>query len=219
MLRLMQKFCWPFILYPVGLTGIAFPLFNHDRLTGPDPLSLSFVFTLTPYLFYVVIGAIWTQEQMEFKSKGYSILKLLPIKNRDLVLAKFLLVYLSVLIFIIFHIIAFAYISKDPNFFGPSRSFLVLNGVFCLILSAVFYLLIFRFGFDKLGKYILIVWTIILVAPLILVIFVLPKIGLTRTEIIMFAAKFNWILMGVIGTVVYYWLMLMAVKVKKKVRY
>ena len=71
MLRLIKKFSWPFMLYPILLIGIAFPLFNHDRLTGPDPLSLSFVFSLTPYLFSVAIGAMWTHEQLEFKSKGY----------------------------------------------------------------------------------------------------------------------------------------------------
>jgi hypothetical protein len=215
----MKKFCWPFILYSVLLTGLVFTLFNHDRVTGPDPLSLSFVFTLAPFVFYVAIGAIWTHEQIEYKFKGYTFLKLLPIKDRDIVLVKFILVYLSVLIFVIFNVIAFAAISKDPNFFDPSRSFMVLNGVLCLVLSAFLYLLIFRFGFDKLGKYIFIVWTIILAAPIILVIFVLPKIGLTRTEIIMFFAKVNWILLGAAGTIVYFGLMQLAVKAKKTFQY
>ena len=78
MLRLIRKFSWPFILYSVLLTGIIFPLFNHDRITGPDPLNLSFVFTLAPYVFYVAIGAIWTHEQIESKFKGYIFLKLRP---------------------------------------------------------------------------------------------------------------------------------------------
>lgn len=219
MLRLLKKFSWPFILYSVLLTGLVFPLFNHDRVTGPNPLSLSFVFSIAPYVFYVVIGGIWTHEQLESKSKGYFFLKLLPIKDKDIVLAKFIPVYLSVLIFVIFNVIAFAAISKDPNFFDPSRSFIVLNGVLCLFLSAIFYLLIFKFGFDKIGKYIFIGWIIILAAPLLLVIFVLPKIGLTRNEIILFFSKANWILMGVIGTIVYFGLMQLAIKVKRTFRY
>jgi len=219
MLRLLKKFSWPFILYSVLLTGLVFPLFNHDRVTGPNPLSLSFVFSIAPYVFYVAIGAIWTHEQIEYKFKGHIFLKLLPIKDKDIVLVKFLLVYLSVLIFVVFHVIAFASISKDPSFFDPSRSFIVLNGVLCLFLSAFFYLLIFRFGFNKLGKYIFTIWIIILAAPLILIIFVLPKIGLTRNEIIMFFAKANWILMAAAGTIIYFWLMQLAVKVKRTSQY
>lgn len=219
MLRLLKKFSWPFISYSLLLTGLVFPLFNHDRVTGPDPLSLSFVFTLAPYVFYVAIGAIWTHEQIEFKSKGHIFLKLLPIKDRDIVFAKFLLVYLSVLIFLIFNVIAFASISKDPSFLDPSRSFMVLNGVICLVFSALFYLLIFKFGFDKVGKYIIIFWVFILAAPIILVIFVLPKIGLTRNEIIMFFAKANWILMAAAGTIIYFGLMQLAVKIKSTSQY
>lgn len=219
MLRLMKKFSWPFILYPILLIGIAFPLFNYDRLTGPDPLDLSFVFILTPYLFYVAIGAIWTHEQMEFKSKGYLFLKLLPIKDKDIVYSKFLLVYLSVLVYVVFHIIAFAAIFKDPTIFGPSCSFMVLNGVLCLLLAALVYIVINKFGFDKVGKYFAWLWILILAVPLILVIFLLPKIGLTRTEIIMFGAKFNWILMSAAGTIVYMGLMQLAVKAKKSFRY
>lgn len=219
MLRLIQKFSWPFVLYPILLIGIAFPLFNHDRLTGPDPLSLSFVFTLTPYLFYVAIGAVWTHEQMEFKSKGYFFLKLLPIKDKEVVFSKFLLVYLSVLIYVIFHVIAFAVLFKDPSIFGPGCSFMVLNGVLCLILAALIYMVIFKFGFDKVGKYFALIWILILAAPLILVIFLLPKIGLTRTEIIMFGARFNWILIGVAGTIVYFGLMQLAIKLKRSFQY
>jgi len=219
MLRLIKKFSWPFILYSVLLTGMIFPLFNHDRITGPDPLSLSFVFTLAPYVFYVAIGAIWTHEQIEYKFKGHIFLKLLPIKDRDIVLVKFLLVYLSVLIFVIFNLIAFTSISKDPSFFDPSRSFIVLNGVFCLVFSALLYQIIFKFGFDKVGKYIIIFWVFILAAPLILVIFVLPKIGLTRNEIIMFFAKANWILMAAAGTIIYFGLMQLAVKIKRTSQY
>ena len=63
MIYLMKKFSFIFILYLLLAVGLVFPLFNYDRLTGPDPLTLNFVFTLAPYLFFVVLGAVYIHEQ------------------------------------------------------------------------------------------------------------------------------------------------------------
>ena len=98
----MRKFSLMFIFYTVLIFGIAMPLFNHDRITGPDPLSLSFVFYLAPYMFLVAIGSLWAHELMEEKTKSYEFLRLLPIKEYEIVGAKFALVFLSITFYVLF---------------------------------------------------------------------------------------------------------------------
>ena len=62
MLRLMKKFAFWYILYPALLLVFGLPLFNHDRLTGPDPFSLDFATYLAP-MIWLVLGAMYSHEQ------------------------------------------------------------------------------------------------------------------------------------------------------------
>ena len=161
----MQKFSISFILYIFLAVGLVFPLFNHARLTGPDPLTLNFVFTLAPYLFFVVLGAVYIHEQMEEKTNGYSFLRILPVRASDVVVSKFLLVFLTTLVYVGFHCVAFVNISPDPSYVYPSCSFLIINANIYLVLTALLYVGIFRYGNSKIGKLIFFLWILREFAP------------------------------------------------------
>ncbi len=207
----MKKFSPIFILYSIIMAGLVFPLMNHDRLTGPDPLTLNFVFTMAPFLFLIVLGAIFVHEQFEHKSNGYAFLRILPIKFSDIVIAKFLLVFLTTFFFVGFHCVAFSKISSDPRYLGPSCSFLIINANICLFLAALLYLGIFRFGFDKLGKYVLIFWLVILFAPIPITIYFLKRWGISRQEIIEKVASLDWVIATLICVGLYFLLMRAAI--------
>jgi hypothetical protein len=216
MIYLMKKFSLIFILYILLAVGLVFPLFNYDRLTGPDPLTLNFVFTLAPYLFFVVLGAVYIHEQLEQKSNGYAFLRTLPVKASDIVISKFLLVFLSALVYIVFHCVAFAKISSDPNYFNPSCSFLIISGNICLILTALLYVAIFRYGYNKVGKFVVLLWLFIVLSPIPINIFLLRRLGISRQEIIEKVISLNWVIVTLVCLALYYFLMSVAIKTLKK---
>jgi hypothetical protein len=218
MCRLMQKFSLIFVLYILLAVGLVFPLFNYDRITGPDPLTLNFVFTLAPYLFFVVLGSVCIHEQLEQKSNGYEFLQTLPIKAFDIVVSKFFLVFLTTLIYIGFHCVAFVKISPDPSYWKPSCSFLIINGNMCLILTALHFVGIFRFGYNKVGKYIVFFWIFSVISPIPINIFLLRRLGISRQEIIEQVNSLNWLLVTLVCVALYYFLMHLAIKILEKQR-
>lgn len=216
MLQLLKKFSLPFLVYILLAVGLVFPLFNYDRLTGPDPLTLNFVFTLAPYLFFVVLGAVYIHEQLEQKSNGYAFLRTLPVKASDIVVSKFLLVFLSSLVYVGFHCVAFAKISTDPSYWKPSCSFLIISGNICLVLTALLYMCIFRYGYNKVGKYVIFLWLFIVLSPIPINIFLLRRLGISRQEIIERVISLNWVIVTLVCLALYYFLMRVAIKTLEK---
>lgn len=212
----MKKFSFSFILFVLLAVGLIFPLFNHDRLTGPDPFTLNFVFTLAPYLFFVVLGAVYIHEQMEEKTNGYAFLQLLPIEASDIVVAKFVLVFLSILIYVAFHCAAFTKISSDPSYWRPSCSFLIINGNICLVLIALLYVGIFRYGYAKVVKYFVFIWLVTIVSPIPINIFLLKRLGISRQAIIEKVIQLNGIAVTLICVTLYILLMRGAIKLMEK---
>lgn len=212
----MQKFSFSFILYILLAVGLIFPLFNYDRHTGPDPLTLNFVFTLAPYLFFVVLGAVYIHEQMEQKTNGYAFLRILPVRASDVVVSKFLLVFLTTLVYVGFHCVAFAKISPDPSYFNPSCSFLIINADICLVLTALLYVGIFRYGYAKVGKFVVLFWILIVISPIPINIFLLKRWGISRQEIIQKVIGLNWIIITLVCMAVFFLLMGSATKTLKK---
>ena len=218
MFRLIQKFAFSFILFILLAVGLVFPLFNHDRLTGPDPLTLYFVFTLAPYLFFVVLGAVYIHEGLEQKTNGYAFLKTIPVKAFDIVVSKFLLVFLTALAYVGFHCVAFAKISSDPSYFNPSCSFLIINANICLLLTALFYIGIFRYGYTKIGNFVVLIWVLIVISPIPINIFLLKRLGISRQSIIERVVSLNWVVVTFAGVALYFLLMSVAIKTLKKQR-
>jgi hypothetical protein len=213
----MKKFSFWYILYPSILLVFGLPMFNHDRLTGPDPLSLSFATYLAP-MIWLVLGAMWSHEQMESKANGYTFLKILPIEPAQIVKSKFALVLIAVAIYTGGCIVAFALISTSPEYLIPSSAYVIVYGDICLLAAALLYLGIFRYGFSRFGKYVLIAWVFMLTSPILLRIFFLKPRGITDSEIMQFMRGPYWIIGTIICLVGYYFLMKLAIK-KLKARY
>ncbi len=217
MLRLMKKFSFWYLLYPGLLLVFGLPLFNHDRLTGPDPLSLSFASYLAP-MVWLVLGAMWSHEQMENKFNGYAFLKILPIDVAMIVKAKFALVFISVTIYVGGCCAAFSFISTDLKYLIPSCAYVIVFGDTCLIVAALLYLGIFRYGFSRFGIFILISWVLLLISPIAIRILILKPRGISDAEIMRFLEGPIWILATAICLIGYYFLMKLAVQ-KLKPRY
>jgi hypothetical protein len=209
MFRLMKKFSLWFVLYPVLLLVFALPMFNYDRLSGPDPLSLNFATYLAP-MIWLVLAAMWSHEQMESKSNGYAFLRILPVDPLLIVKAKFALVFIAVAIYEGGCCVAFSLISTDPEYLIPSCGYVILFGDICLLTAGLLYIGIFRYGFSRFGKYILIAWVILLISPLLIRLFILKPRGISGIEIMQFLRGPTWIIGTVISLIGFYFLMKLA---------
>lgn len=207
----MKKFAFWYIMYPVLILVFGLPMFNHDRLLGPDPLSLSFASYLAP-MVWLVLAAMWSHEQIESKSNGYLFLKILPIETAQIVKAKFALVFIGVAIYVGGCCVAFAFVSTDPGYLIPSCAYVIVYGNICLLTTALLYLGIFRFGFSRFGKYILIAWVILLILPIPIRILILKPRGISDSEIMQFFRGPTWIAGSIICLIGYYLLMKLAIK-------
>ncbi len=210
----MKKFSFMYILYPALLLAFGLPLYNHDRLTGPDPLSFSFAFYLAP-MVWLVLGAMWSHEQMEHKANGYAFLRTLPIEPRQIVRAKFLLVFFSVMLYVGGCCVAFAFVSTNPDYLIPSCSYLILHGDICLVAAAFLYLGIFRFGFSRFGKFVLISWACLFISPLLVRIFFLRPKGITDDGIMQFMRNPLWIGVTAISLAAYILLIRQSTRIMK----
>ena len=217
MLRLMKKFSFWYLLYPGLLLVFALPMFNYDRLVGPDPFSLSFATYLAP-MIWLVLAAMWAHEQMESKANGYTFLRILPIEPAQIVKAKFALVFIAVTIYVGGCCAAFAMVSTNPEYLIPSCAYLIVYGDLCLLAAAFLYLGILRYGFSRFGKYVLIVWVCLLISPIPIRIFILKPMGISYNEIMQFMRGPYWIIGTIICLGGYYFLMKLAVK-RLKARY
>jgi hypothetical protein len=211
MLRLMKKFSFWYLLYPVLLLVFGLPMFNHDRLVGPDPFGMSFAFYLAP-MIWLVLAAMWAHEQMESKANGYAFLRILPIEPAQIVKAKFALVFIAVAIYVGGCCAAFALVSTDLDYLIPSCAYLIVYGDICLVVAALLYLGIFRHGFSRFGKYVLIAWVVLLISPIPIRIFILKPRGISDSEIMQFMRGPTWIIGTIICLIGYYLLMKLAIQ-------
>ena len=199
-----------FIGYLFIVLVFTFPFYNHDRLTGPDPLDLAFPYYQTFGLFWVIIAAIWLHEQVEDKSKGYEFLKQLPIKATKIVGAKFLVVFITVFIYILFYSVAFWLISSSPDYVNPSITMMLAAGAVSLIIGGILYSVIFRFGFAKLRIILFVLMLFSIALPILLNAFIFPNVGIDKYDVIRFLSGPHWLWLTGVGLVLYLGLMWMS---------
>ena len=191
MWRLIRKNSLMFVLYLCLYFGLFFPLINQDRLFGENPLDLSFFVYLNSYIIWLILGAVWSQEQLEDKSSGYAFLSTLPIRGRQIVGAKYALSFLATMGFVVVHLIWYALSFDDPEFLAAGRTSLVHAACLCLLLSGLYYLGFFRFGYKRFSKYAIAVWFLLIISPLVLQILLKEYFGILSSDILSWVIRFD----------------------------
>jgi hypothetical protein len=215
MLRLLQKFSFVFIGYLILALAFTFPTYNHDRLSGPDPLDLSFPFYLVFGAFWVIAVSIWLHEQIEDKNNAYDFLKLLPVKAKTIAGAKFLAVFITVFLFVAFHCAAFRIISSSPDYVRPSWAMMINAGNISLLIAGVIYLFIYRFGFSKMKIALFVLMIVFIALPIIVAALLLPALGLDKYDLIDRLSGIDVFWTTVIGVVCYFGMFLLSAKLLK----
>jgi len=192
------------------------PLANQDRILGPDPLDLSFVLYLNMYMTWLIIGSVWAQEQLEHKNNGYSFLRTLPIQNHEIVLSKFILVLLSVLIYLTAHMVWFQHNFEEADFLLAARNNMVIMGNFSLVIVGLIYLGFYRFGYHKFGKIAIIIWLLLIISPIPIRIFLRNRFNIGTDQIVSAIMGGSPLLISAVGLTLFAAFALLAVKLKNR---
>jgi hypothetical protein len=217
MLRLMKKNALYFAYY----AAVIFPLmavyvyFVRKELSGPMVMFQGL------WLILVVEGALAISEKAEDKTHGYDFLRVLPIKDQEIVLSKFLVVFLTTIFLVAFNYILYLFIPGPVHLFTIGRILVLISGIYTLILAATSYVIIFRFGHANFVKFVWAVMIVTMVAPVLIFESVILKMDLDISIVIDKLSQLHWliyIILPICGLTLFYLLFQTALKAKVTAR-
>ncbi|MGD2295746.1 MAG: ABC-2 transporter permease [Candidatus Aminicenantes bacterium] len=214
MLQLIKKNAAPYVLYLVLLL----PLMTVAWLIKDRLLGTYQVFLAGLWLLMILVGSLLTAEQREEKTKGYAFLQTLPVKNRDVVAPKFLLSFLTAFVYIGYVYILLEFKTGPEYLFALSRIVMVICAGAGLVLTSLIYIFVFRIGFSRIHKILWLTFFVVILAPVLILEFVLRKLNVDYVKIfksIVALPWHLWVLVGLCLLALYFWLMLLAIKAKE----
>lgn len=182
-------------------------------ITGSE-LSPVFVIISGIFVFFLVFGSTFTNEQYEEKNKGYTFLDTLPITPREIAEAKYALVLLAVGLCVGFLVILFSLSGSAPETIAIARSYVIFLGVVCLILAGLNYIGIFALGYTKFLVFVGIGWLSLGFVPMIIMKTYQGRMDVLKETVFNFFTGLNWLVVIPLALVVYFVLMLVAAKVR-----
>jgi hypothetical protein len=210
MWKILKKNMNFFIFY----LAIVFGLVVILRLITGSALSVAFVIISGVLVFFLVIGATFTNEQYEEKNKGYMFLDTLPVTTREIVEAKFALVLLTVGVCVGFLVILFSLSSSPPEAIALARSYVLFMGAFCLILAGVNYIGIFALSFTKYLAVVGVGWISMGIVPTIILRTYQGRMDIFKETIVHFFTGIDWPVVIPSILVAYFVLMLVAARMR-----
>ncbi len=215
MWRLVRKFSFMFLVYQGIFYAFLIPLVYTEGLIDLDPQDPSMVFMLQTYIFLVILGSVWSAEQLEHKTNGYAFLQILPVRAYQIVGAKFLLTFLAVAVYVVVHMIWISLAFDDPRFIEAARDNFILAAGVCLALAGPYYLGFYRFGYQRFSKIAIAIWLLTVIAPLPIIIMLKERFHLGIREIMEILQRVDLVAVGVGGAVLFLASMWGAVRLKE----
>ncbi len=217
MLRLMKKNALYFAYY----AAVIFPLtalymyFIRKELSGPMVMFQGL------WLILIVEGALSVNEKAEEKSRAYDFLRILPIKDHEIVLSKFLVVLLTSIFLVAFNFILYLFIPGSAHLFTIGQILVPLSAIYALVLAGTSYVIIFRFGHAAFVKFVWAAMIISMVGPVLIFESVILKMDLDINYITDKLSQLRglfWTVIPLCGLAVFYFLFRLAIRAKVSAR-
>jgi hypothetical protein len=145
MLGIMRKDALVYLL--MAAFAVLLPLIDAFKAG----LGAHSVVTTALWTFILVIPAVQC-EFVEHLTRGYRLLRVLPLTTREIVWAKHLWPLTIVSLHVAYAGFLFAVLAPAEQVRRLSRAYLVLNGNLALLIAAVMLFLVFRFGLSRWSK-------------------------------------------------------------------
>jgi hypothetical protein len=213
MLRLIKKNAIYFACY----AAIIMPLMALYFYFVRKEFSGAMVMFQGLWMILTVEGALAVNEKTEEKSHGYDFLRILPVKDREIVFVKFLIVLLTTIFLVVFNYSLYLFIPGSVHMYAIGRVVVLFSAIYALVLAGVSYIIIFRFGHAAFVKFVWAVMIVSMIAPIFIFENVILK---TDTDLVAITEKFGqftwliWIVIPLCGLALFYLLFQMAIKAR-----
>jgi hypothetical protein len=217
MLRLMKKNALYFVYY----AAVIMPLMTVYFILVRKEFSGAMVMFQGLWLILTVEGALTVNEKTEDKQHAYDFLRMLPIKDQEIVLSKFLIVLLTTIFLVLFNYILYLFIPGSVHMYTIGRVVVLLSALYALLLAGVSYLIIFRFGYGAFTKFVWASMIISMLGPIIVFENVILKSKMDLAAISEKLSQFFWLfwlVTPICGLALFYFLFQMAARAKSAAR-
>jgi hypothetical protein len=211
MWKIMKKNASFFLTYLI----IVFLIISILRVLIGSKFNVIFAVFSGMSFFFLVFGAILMNEQYEEKHRGYAFLDMLPIKDSEIVRAKFILALLINCILTGFLVALFSFSSAGPDQLILVRSYFLANASICLLSAAVMLIGILRLGYTKFLVLLLSVTVALSFVPIIITKFYRDSLDVFISKISGFLTHVNWLIVIPLVLVFYTGMMQIATMAKK----
>jgi hypothetical protein len=137
------------------------------------------------------------------------------VKAGEIVGAKFVVVFITIFLYVAFHCIAFWKISSSPDYIRPSWTMMINAGNIGLLIAGIFYLCIYSFGFSKIRIALFVLMVIFIALPIILSAFLLPMFKLDKYDLIEWLSGLNLLWVTLVGIPLYFGMFLLSARLLK----
>jgi len=179
-----------------------------------NELKVSFVLISGFLVILQIVGGTFINEQYEEKHKGYAFLSTLPVKEKEIVAAKFCLALITNVLYVGFLVSLFALSPSPSEEIALAQSYILFMGIVSLALAGLSYIGIFGIGYTKFAVIVLSFLVALGLVPMFLMKSYQDRMDVLIDQILEFFTNLNWLIILPAALAFYFGLMLLAVKIK-----
>jgi len=165
-------------------------------------------------LFIFTLGATFINEQYEEKHKGYTFLGAFPVKNSEILGAKFLILLLACALLTGTLVTIFSLTDIQSHDLVTVRSYLLFMASCALLVGGLLYIGIMAFGYTKFMLVVLTFITALGLVPMLMLKLYRGRIDDVIANFITWMQGINWLVMVPLVLLIYAGLYRLAVQVK-----
>jgi hypothetical protein len=179
-----------------------------------NELKLAYVIITGFLVILQVVGGTFINEQYEEKHKGYAFLSTLPVKEREIVAAKYGLALTTIVLYVGFLVLLFSLSPSPPEEIALAQSYVLFMGVVSLALAGLSYMGIFSIGYTKFAVIVLSFLVALGLIPMLIMKSYQGRMDVVVDQMLEFFTGLNWLVIIPTALIIYFGLMVLAVKIK-----
>lgn len=179
-----------------------------------NKLKVAYVLITGFLVVLQVVGGTFINEQYEEKHKGYAFLSVLPVKDEEIVVAKFLLVLATNVLFVGLLVFLFALSPSAPQEIALAQSYVLFMGVVSLALAGLSYTGIFSIGYTKFAVIVMSFVVALGLVPMLIMKSYQGRMDILIEQLLAFFVGINWAFVIPASLIIYAGLMTAAIKIK-----
>ncbi|MBN2414186.1 ABC-2 transporter permease [candidate division KSB1 bacterium] len=164
MIGIIKKDMMKSLMFVVLIVVLEF-IYGYAAWDMVQKYAASSILLVCNTIFVVLFSHFFMVEQAEAKNNGYDFLKILPLKTSEIVTGKFLLVLFIDILYVFFTFFVVGLFSGSAEFSAFWRAYIIVCAIVSLNVTAVLYVIVYKFGFNALFKII-----VQLLGPLFLIV-------------------------------------------------